>query len=279
LKGNPARIGTYVDAAYFLIYSRILQGISEAASVVNQNIATHGARLDGSLAHAGIIKVSPVESLSEPLFNPTGGYASYVVPAAFLLIIQQTLLMGSATLGGVANEQGGIGARRRRDGIRAVIGQSLAHLCLSLPALALYLIILPRAYGFAYSNRILDLLMLAIPFILSVSLLGQFAGSWFKRRETAVVLFIATSLPLFFLVGVAWPVEAIPSSLRSFSFIFPSTSAIDGLVRVNQMGATLHEVSRDWLNLWVLVVVYATLTALSGWRLGRRATALSNRGQ
>ena len=57
------------------------------------------ARLDGSLAHAGIIKISPVESLSEPLFNPTGGYASYVVPAAFLLIIQQTLLMGSATLG------------------------------------------------------------------------------------------------------------------------------------------------------------------------------------
>ena len=30
----------------------------------------------------------------EPLYNPTGGYASYVVPAAFVLIIQQTLLDG-----------------------------------------------------------------------------------------------------------------------------------------------------------------------------------------
>src|SRR5262249_53787041 len=157
-------------------YSRILQGISEAAGVVNQNIATHGARLDGSLAHAGIIRVSPVESLSEPLFNPTGGYASYVVPAAVLFIIQQTLLMGSATLGGVTNEQGGIAARRRRDGFHAVIGQSLAHLLLALPALALYLIVLPRVYGFSYSNRILDLLLMAIPFVLSVSLLGQFAG-------------------------------------------------------------------------------------------------------
>ena len=81
-----------------------------------------------------------------------------------------------------------------------------------------------------------------------MSFLGQFAGSWFKRRETAVLLFIATSLPLFFMVGVAWPVEAIPSTLRSFSFIFPSTSAIDGLVRINQMGATLHEVSHDWIT-------------------------------
>ncbi len=279
LKGIPARIGAYVDAAYFLVYSRILQGVSEAAGVVNQNIAARGARLDGSLAYAGLIKVSPVESLSEPLFNPTGGYGSYVVPAAFMLIIQQTLLMGSATLGGVAFEQGGVEGRRRREGFRAMIGQALAHLCLALPALALYLIILPRAYGFSSSNRILDLLMLAIPFILSVSFLGQFAGSWFKRRETAVLLFIATSLPLFFMVGVAWPVEAIPSTLRSFSFIFPSTSAIDGLVRINQMGATLHEVSRDWINLWVLVAVYAGLGALSGWLLGRSSSAaLANGG-
>ena len=41
----------------------------------------------------------------EPLYNPTGGYASYVVPAAFVLIIQQTLLMGAATLAALGFEQ------------------------------------------------------------------------------------------------------------------------------------------------------------------------------
>ena len=275
LKGNPARIGAYVDSAYFLVYSRTLQGLSEAAAAVNIEIAARGARLDGSLAHAGLIKVSPVEALNEPLFNPTGGYASYVVPAAFMLIIQQTLLMGSATLGGVAFEQGGAEGRRRRDSFIAMIGQALAHLCLALPALALYLIVLPRVYGFSYSNRIIDLAMLAIPFVLSVSFLGQLAGSWFKRRETAVLLFIATSLPLFFMVGVAWPIEAIPETLRQISFVFPSTSAIDGLVRINQMGATLHEVSHDWVTLWILVAFYAALAALSGWLTSRSRPVLS----
>ena len=33
------------------------------------------------------------------------------MPTAFILILQQTLLMGAATLGGVAFEQGGHGAR------------------------------------------------------------------------------------------------------------------------------------------------------------------------
>ena len=80
---------------------------------------------------------------------------------------------------------------------------------------------------------------MAIPFVLAVSFLAQFVASGFKRRETAVLLFIAAGLPLFFLVGVSWPLEGIPDSLRMASRIVPSTSAIDGLVRINQMGASL----------------------------------------
>ena len=263
LKGDKARLPAYVDSAYFLLYNRTLQGILEGAGTVTANLISHGARPDGSLYRAALAKSSPVEILNQPLFNPTGGYGSYIVPAAFILILQQTLLMGVATLGGVAFEQGGQAARRRRGAAPAVIGQAIAHLALALPGLALYLIVLPRLYGFSSNERVIDLLVLAVPFILSVSFLGQFVGSWFKRRETAVLVFIALSLPLFFLVGVAWPVEAIPNVLRTVSVIFPSTSAIDGLVRINQMGATLHDVSADWARLWILAAVYATLAIVA----------------
>ncbi|WOJ88536.1 ABC transporter permease [Methylocapsa polymorpha] len=271
LKGNEARLAAYVDSAYFLLYNRVAQGISEASGAVNAEIAAHGARSNGSLAHAALIKSSPVELLTEPLFNPVGGYASYVVPAAFVLILQQSLFMGSASLGGVAFEKGGREARRRRGGARAVLGQALAHLCLETPALALYLIILPRVYGFSTLGRPIDLFLMAAPFVLAVSFLAQFIGAWFKRRESAVLLFIAASLPLFFLVGVSWPVEAIPDLLRSASRAFPSTSAIDGLVRINQMGATLHDVWRDWATLWILAGVYGLLAVA--------ATHLSSREQ
>jgi ABC-2 type transport system permease protein len=263
LKGETARLAAYVDSAYFLLYNRTWQGITEAAGAVSGAVAARGARSDGSLAHAALIRNSPVELVSEPLFNPTGGYASYIVPAAFVLILQQTLLMGSATLGGVAFEQGGREARRRRGGARAILGQGLAHLCLAMPGVALYLIILPRVYGFSTLGSPLDLLLMAIPFLLAVSFLAQFVGEWFRRRESAVLVFLATSLPLFLLVGVSWPVEAIPDALRTVSRAFPSTSAIDGLVRINQMGASLHDVSRDWITLWVLAGVYALLAVLA----------------
>ncbi len=270
LHGRQAGVGAYIDSAYFLVYSRIGEGISGATQALDSAIAARGARVDGSLAHAALVESSPVELLTEPLFNPTGGYASYVVPAAFILILQQTLLMGAASLGGIAFERGGRAARRVRGSVGAMFGQALAHLCLAAPGLALYLIILPRVYGFSTLGNPFELLLMAIPFVLAVSFLAQFVASGFKRRETAVLLFIATGLPLFFLVGVSWPLERIPDSLRLASRIFPSTSAIDGLVRINQMGASLRDVSRDWLTLWGLAGAYALLAVL--------ATRLLNRG-
>ena len=183
LKGDQGRLPAFVDSAYFLLYNRTCQGIQEAVGAVRADLAARSARPDGSLYRAALAQSSPVEVLAQPLFNPTGGYGSYIVPAAFLLILQQTLLMGAATIGGVAFQQGGREARRQRGTVAAVIGQSLAHLLLALPGFALFLIVLPRVYGFSASDRVLDLLVLAIPFILSVSFLGQFVGTWFKRRK------------------------------------------------------------------------------------------------
>src|SRR5260370_30163145 len=176
-----------------------------------------------------------------------------------MLILQQTLLMGAATMGGVTLERAGDAARRRRGPAAAILGQGIAHLLLARPGAALFLVVLPRLYGFSATAQLGDLFLMVVPFILSVSFLGQFVGTWFKRRETAILLFIALSLPLFFLVGVAWPAEAIPPVLRMASFVFPSTSAIDGLVRINQMGAALSDVFRDWAVLWGLAVLYGSL--------------------
>jgi ABC-2 type transport system permease protein len=257
LKGNRARLPAYVDSAYFLLYNRMLEGILKGSGAVNLDVASRGARAEGSLAHAALTRSSPIELVSEPLYNPTGGYASYVVPAAFILILQQTLLLGIATMGGVSSESG---RRHDREGVRAILGQAVAHLCLALPGLALYLFVIPRIAGFSTLGNLLDLLVMIIPFVLSVSFLAQFASLWFQRRETAVLLFIAMSLPIFFTVGVSWPVEAIPDVIREASRAIPSTSAIDGLVRINQMGATLHDVAKDWAFLWGLAGVYAALT-------------------
>jgi hypothetical protein len=47
---------------------------------------------------------------------------------------------------------------------------------------------------------------------------------------------------------------------------FPSESAIDGLVRINQMVAVLGEVRADWLYLWLLAAIYFGLAVMAARR-------------
>jgi ABC-2 type transport system permease protein len=75
--------------------------------------------------------------------------------------------------------------------------------------------------------------------------MGQAVGAWFKCPEMATLIFLGTSLPQLFLTGFSWPREGIPKQVLAVGTIFPSDFAIDGLVRINQLGASLWEVARD----------------------------------
>jgi ABC-2 type transport system permease protein len=194
------------------------------------------------------------------------------VPAAFVLILHQTLLMGVAMLGGASFESGGLAARRARASAAAILGQGLAHWTLYVPAMLLYFVIMPRVYGFSTLGSVWALSALSVPFILATSFLGQTLGLVFRHRETAVLLVLASSLPQFFLVGVSWPAEALPGFLRQARELVPSVSAIDSMVRINQMGASLAEVRLDALLLWGLTLLYfAAAVALAHFRTNRRS--------
>ena len=266
LKGNAARVPAYADSAYFLVFNRTLQGILEGAADTNVTDIAHGLREDDAAAKLALAALSPVELLMEPLYNPTGGYASYVVPAAFVLIIQQTLLMGAAMLTALGFAHGASAARMTAIGPAGLLGRGLAHLTLYIPALTLFLVVLPRIYGFSTLGHLADMALFAIPFILATSFMGQAAGCFFQRRETAILVFVATTLPQFFLVGVSWPREMIPPLLGHLRRVFPSELVIDGLVRINQMGARLGEVRADWLYLWLLAAVYFVLASAAARR-------------
>jgi ABC-2 type transport system permease protein len=264
LKGITAHLPIYADATYLFIFRSTGTGIATAIDTLSSELAAGGARTDGSLVKASLAAQSPADILLQPVFNPVGGYASYIVPAAFVLILQQTLLIGAAMLTGVAL------AHARGGAFASVLGRGIAHLTIYLPALALYFIVLPRVYGFSALGNPLQLLALASLFILATSFMGQAAGAWFKRPETPTLIFLATSLPQFFLAGFSWPREAIPAPVLAVGYIFPSDLAIDGIVRIGQLGASLWEVAGDWRGLWGLAIVYFVLAVISAHLLWRK---------
>jgi ABC-2 type transport system permease protein len=264
LKGNSVHIPIYADATYLFIFRTTATGIATAIATLSAELAAGGARTDGSLVKAALASVSPAEVLLQPIFNPVGGYASYIIPAAFILILQQMLLIGVSMLTVITMVQRPGGA------FATVLGRGVAHLTIYLPALALYFIVLPRFYGLSTLGSPLQLFTLAALFTLATSFMGQAAGAWFRRPETPTLIFLGTSLPQLFLAGFSWPREAIPESVQAAGYIFPSDFAIDGIVRVGQLGASLWEVVGDWRGLWLLTTIYFVLAVISASLAQRR---------
>jgi ABC-2 type transport system permease protein len=264
LHGRPSPVALYADASYFLAYQRISGGVGAVARTFGAEVETArliAAGIDPAIATAA---ADPMPLTSVALFNPQGGYATYVLPAAFVLLVQQTLLIGVGLLGTLPG--GRFGSREGEAAgagpFAIVLGKLLAYLALEAVVLPFYLVILPYLYGLPRLGSVTEILVLAIPFVLAVGGFGLVVAATFRKPLAVQLAFAAIGLPFFFLAGFAWPPEAIPHAIRVAAMLVPSSTAIDGFVKLSQLGAPLFDARREFLTLWVLAFAYGGIALL-----------------
>jgi ABC-2 type transport system permease protein len=255
LRGRQSPVALYADASYFLMYQRVMQGAAVPLRQMGAEIEMARLIGSGTAPAVALAQVSPAAQVEVPLFNPASGYATYVLPAAFVLILQQTMLMGLALV-----------ATRRRAGrghsVWRVVGRMGAWVTLYALLLPLYLIVLPAAYGLPRLGSAGAVFAIGLPFVLATGLLAQCVAIVFRRAEVVQVVLLAVGLPFFFLSGFAWPIEAIPASLNMLAQLVPSTPAINGVVRATQMGAQTSEIAGAIWHLWIMA---AALVLIGIW--------------
>jgi ABC-2 type transport system permease protein len=255
LRGRQSPVAVYADASYFLMYQRVMQGAAVPIRQMGAEIEAGRLMATGATLGVARAQVSPADQVEVALFNPAAGYATYVLPAAFVLILQQTILMGLA-----------LAAVRRQRGtdhpVWLVLGRMAAWVAIYTVLLPIYLIVLPALYGLPNLGRTGDVLVIGLPFVLATGLLAQCVAALLRSADLVQIVLLALGLPFFFLSGFAWPVEAIPPVLNAVAQLVPSTPAIDGLVRVSQMGARLPDVAMTLWHLWALTAGLALVALL-----------------
>ncbi|PWC54096.1 ABC transporter permease [Azospirillum sp. TSA6c] len=274
LHGRPSPVAFYADASYFLIYQRIAGAVSAVARTLGSEVESArlvAAGVDPALAGA---VVDPMPLTAVPLFNPQGGYATYLLPAAFVLILQQLLLIGTGLLGTIPDpgpDPGPDPDWPRAGPLATVTGKYMAYLVPAALILPFYLIALPYLYGIPRLGSPATVLLFALPFVLAVCGLGLIAPAVFRTPLAVQLATAAVGLPFFFLAGFSWPQESMPDAVRLVARLLPSTSAIDGLVRVAQLGAPLSEVAEPFLTLWALAGLYGAIAVALAARRGAPA--------
>ena len=100
-----------------------------------------------------------------------------------------------------------------------------------------------------------------------------------RTREACMPAFVFTSVPFLFLSGISWPQASVPLVWKIVGWFVPSTSGIQGFIKIDSMGACLADVRFEYLSLWALTLLYGVLAYAAYERIGRRLPAVSGGGK
>lgn len=260
---EQAHVGVYCDMAFMLTYKAIYQTAQAVASDMNTKLQIS---LSGNQTNReDEISTQPLAFDEVAIYNPAGGYGSFLIPAVLILIIQQTLLLGIGLAAGTARENNPtrdlVPCDPQYSGVfRIVFGKLLVYVMIYAIVTPYLTLVVPRIFNFVTLLSWKPLLYLMIPYVLACALFGMMLSCIVKYRENVILIVVFTSIPFLFLTGTSWPETAIPGVWRSIAWILPSTFGVRGFIRLNTMGADLGDVITEYHALWIQVGIYFIMT-------------------
>lgn len=258
-RGEQAHVTLFCDMSLLVRYKALLTSLTDATLALGSKVQVESV---SSLGAAAPKIPSAIKSSYTPLGNPQQGFATFLLPGILTLIVQQSMILAICMMGGAIYE------RRRRHGgidpldtvnsgaVSRLLGKSMAYVLVYIIPLLYLLIIMPRVFSYPQLGSFVDILLLAIPYMLAVTFLGMTLQVFVRERESVFLVVVFTSVIFLFLSGVSWPLYDLDPFYRFLSSCCPSTWAMQAIERINANGATLAEVGKEYQMLWLCAAAY-----------------------
>ena len=264
-RGEQTQVSIYCDMSGLLYYKAMLLSNTQVSLEMNKHIKI--ARTGNTTQRQDEITAYPIRYEEVSIFNPTTGFAAFLIPAVLMLIIQQTLLLGIGLSAGTARELNRfkdlVPINRHYNGtLRIVLGKGLSYFLVYVLVSFYVLFVVPRLFSLNQIGQPDALVLFVLPYLSACIFFAMTASIAIRNRETCMLIFVFTSVPLLFISGISWPGAAVPPFWRYLSYLFPSTFGINGFVKINNMGATLNEVAWEYKALWLQTGFYFITTCL-----------------
>lgn len=265
MKSQPTNVAVYADASYFLKYKNTYMAASVVNSYFGGGVSVTKYMIEGNSFEQAKTAADPLPVHRHILYNPSSGYASYIMPGIILIIMQQTLLIGIGILGGSFSESKKSSfvlpkENRQKEILPYLTGKTGAYLAVSLINIIFDSIMIHDWFSYPDKARIIDILVLIFPYVLSVIMLGICISTLFKHREASIVFMVFLSPIALFLSGLSWPISSIPEWIVGLSKLIPSTTIMPTYLRLRTMGVGISEIKHEIIFLYVQALIYSGLT-------------------
>ncbi len=254
--GQMAKVSVLANGNYFLLNKQVQTGFLEVIGTVSAGIKIQKSVAQGQDINLSKANFNAVNLTINPLYNPTEGYGSYVVPPVSLLILQQMYFIGTAMLIGTWVEQ-----RKAFANLKTWLARILAISCLGFILGCFFYGIIFPLNDYPRNQNLAGSLILLTVFFPAVAAMGSLIGLWFAARERAMQLLVVSSIPILFLSGVSWPKQMLPEPLLYIRWLLPSTSGMNASLMLNQMGTPLAD-TKVYLSALIVIFLVCLLGLL-----------------
>ena len=266
LNGKQTNVSVFADGSYFLIYRQLLSGSVKAVGTFSAGVEIKKLMMEGKPYDQAAQLRDPLSADLHFWFNPASGYGSFVMPGIIIIILQQTLLIGIGMVGGTAKEKKRdsfmVPTALKRGGVLPILfGKTLSYLTIYFMNCIFTMVWLHSWFNYPNRGSYLTVLMLTLPFLLSVIFMGIAFSVMFKRRESSITFMVFLSPIVVFLSGLSWPASSIPPIVYNLAHLFPSTIMIPAYMRVRTMGVGLHEIRHEYMLLLIQMSCYFVIAA------------------
>jgi ABC-2 type transport system permease protein len=261
LNGKQTNIAVFADGSYFLIYRQLLSGSVKTVGTFAAGIEIKKLMMEGKTYEQAFQQRDPLQSDIHYWFNSSSGYGSSMMPGIIIIILQQTLLIGIGMVGGTAKEKKQdnfmVPVALKPGGVLPILfGKTLTYLTIYAVNCLFNMVLIHSWFNYPNRGSYLTVLMLTLPFLLTIIFMGITLSVLFKRRESSIMFIVFLSPIVIFLSGLSWPVQTIPPLVYSLAHFFPSTIMVPAYLRVRSMGVGIQGVSYEYWQMVSLMVFY-----------------------
>lgn len=267
MRGEQSPVIFYSDMSILLNYKGFLIALTEVTMDLGSKLQV--AALGGATPEQAKMAMSPIPYSSITLYNPESGFASFLIPAVLILVLQQSLILGIGLLAGGIYEHKKLHRyysnreMMHNNIMHIVFGKAICYYSLYIVSTMYILHVVPWLFKYPQIGNQWEIYAFIAPFLLSSIFFGMTLSVFVRERETSFLLFVFTSLLFLFISGITWPRYAMPEIWKIIGAIIPSTWGIEGFVRMNTTGANISDVHDAFINLWILTGIYFITACLA----------------
>lgn len=263
-RGETGNAVMYCEMSLLLRYKSLLIAVTNVMEDMGSELMTETINRVGPLV--GTItdgNLMPIVNAS--LGNIKSGFDSFIMPAVIILILQQCLILVVGMAGGAKHENSRMTLYNPYNymgsTIGTMLGQALCYMTIMFIPCVFMIHYVPMIFRFPMAGNVLEELMFLLPMTLGCVGMGFVFQSVVTERESVFVSWVVTSLLFLLISGIIWPRYDMPVVWRWLGAIFPSTWGVEGFVKMNTDGSRLWQVGSEYINLWILAVVWW----IAGW--------------